>query len=441
MNIGLSRRSRRLPNSLRKLPNTKWTLIGILIAFALIPTIHLHHILQQNEDYYSYIEIIDLSDIVPSFSKASHSNTTFHNSSSSLRFDWTNVPPMTPLGRRFEETQSRCLNSSYIEEHGPVEVYQSDMRPSGMGSSLHLWMDPLCHASLNNKIRVTGNQMWLWNDQSQCPEIISRSLQLSQDKGRSQESALWCYFGHHESGLRCPPGTINWTTVQNPPDGFCGPSWVKTEEDRGTLLAGVVEWLFQNMTKLVIDEAERQIHEAFPISTNQYIDKKSKATPGKFPKWPGLPPSENLITVHIRWGDKAREMKLATIDELINATQSLLTAEEISGESTVHIYVASEDPRGLKEFTNAAKPNWIIHSSGPKIDEKQSNEMMESGIRTEGRAGLESLAALLISMESNRFVLTRASNWSRLMDELRKNVVNPRCNNCTKMINLRRGEY
>ena len=137
MNIGLSRMSRRLhqPNSLRKLPNTKWTLIGIFIAVAIIPTIHLHHILQQNEGYYnSYSEIIDLSEIIPSFSKASHSNTAFHDYSSSLRFDWTNVPPMTPLGRRFEETQSRCLNSSYIEEHGPVEVYQSDMRPSGMGS-------------------------------------------------------------------------------------------------------------------------------------------------------------------------------------------------------------------------------------------------------------------------------------------------------------------
>ena len=307
-------------------------------------------------------------------------------------------------------------------------------------------MDPLCHASLNNKIRVTDEETWLWNDQSQCPEIISQKLQLSEDKGRQKGSALWCYFGHHESGLRCPPGTINWNTTQNAPSGFCKAPWVKTEEDRGTLLAGVVEWLFQNMTKLVIDEAERQIREAFPIPTNQSTVTQSTVTQstvarGKFRKWPGLPPSNNLVTVHIRWGDKATEMKLATIDELINATLSLLTEEEISGES-VHIYVASEDPKGLREFTNAAKSNWIIHSSGPKNrDTKGHQQMMDAGRITKGRAGLESLAALLISMESNRYVLTRGSNWSRLMDELRKNIVNPRCNNCTKMINLRRGEY
>jgi hypothetical protein len=41
---------------------------------------------------------------------------------------------MTPLGMAFEAVQSRCLNASYIEEHGPLEVYHVDMRPSGMGS-------------------------------------------------------------------------------------------------------------------------------------------------------------------------------------------------------------------------------------------------------------------------------------------------------------------
>jgi hypothetical protein len=48
---------------------------------------------------------------------------------------------------------------------------------------------------------------------------------------------------------------------------------------------------------------------------------------------------------------------------------------------------------------------------------------------------------LLVALEANYFVLTTASNWSRLMNELRKNVLDPSCGDCTRMIDLRPGEW
>ena len=63
--------------------------------------------------------------------------------------------------------------------------------------------------------------------------------------------------------------------------------------------------------------------------------------------------------------------------------------------------------------------------------------MISAAYASQGRAGLQSLAALLISLEANRYVLARGSNWSRLIDELRKSIVDSRCGNCTKMIDLR----
>jgi hypothetical protein len=308
-------------------------------------------------------------------------------------------------------------------------------------------MESLCHASTNNKILLTSQgetrrpwlkSPWLWNDQTLCPVEMIRKLQSTNDAKRPNEpSALWCYFGHHESGLRCPPGTIAWETAQSPPQGLCD---AHVQSGRGGIFAGIAEWLFQNVSKIVIDEAERQIREAFPIPANQSTNNEAIfESNGSFRKWPGLPPSDSLITVHLRWGDKGVEMKLASIDELINATISLMTPDELSGKKNVHVYVASEDPKGLEQFKNASSPHWIIHASGPKNTE-DNQSMMDAGELTKGRTGLESLAALLVSMESNRFVLTRASNWSRLIDELRKNVVDPRCDNCTKMIDLRPGE-
>ena len=58
---------------------------------------------------------------------------------------------------------------------------------------------------------------------------------------------------------------------------------------------------------------------------------------------------------------------------------------------------------------------------------------------TKGRAGLVAMGSLLVAMEAKWFVLTTASNWSRVMDHLRTQIINPRCNNCTHMVDLRPG--
>jgi hypothetical protein len=176
------------------------------------------------------------------------------------------------------------------------------------------------------------------------------------------------------------------------------------------MTAATMEWLFQSVNSIVIEEAERQIREEAFADTNKQ----------------GVP--ENLITVHIRWGDKWQEMKLVSIEKYLDATKKLLTDDELDGKKKVHIYVASEDSRALRLYNDSAPDHWIIHSSGPTTQSSVTGEdqkMNDIAKISEGRAGLESLAALLISMEANRYVLATGSNWSRLINELRKNVVNP----------------
>jgi len=60
---------------------------------------------------------------------------------------------------------------------------------------------------------------------------------------------------------------------------------------------------------------------------------------------------------------------------------------------------------------------------------------------TKGRFGLECLASLVIAMEAKFFVLTTGSNFSRLINEIRTNVIDVNCGNCTQMIDLRPGEF
>ena len=102
------------------------------------------------------------------------------------------------------------------------------------------------------------------------------------------------------------------------------------------MLSEVAEWLFQNVSKIVVDEAERQIREeAFPILPDS--GKKERTNLNQ--RWPELPRPEDLITVHyIRWPKRWIWLPLCRI---YDASKHILT----EGKKRVHFYVATEDPR------------------------------------------------------------------------------------------------
>eukprot|EP01039_Chlorochromonas_danica_P007038 gene7036-7783_t len=108
-----------------------------------------------------------------------------------------------------------------------------------------------------------------------------------------------------------------------------------------------------------------------------------------------------------------------------------------------HIYVVTtESLEGMKELHEQLKNHrktWKLYHYAPSIF--NSNEVispMEMAQRTQGSIGKHSLIALLLAMEARYYILTTGSNWSRLIDELRKNVVDVQCGNCTEMVDLRR---
>ena len=379
--------------------------------------------------------------------------------SSFLRFDWANLPPQTELGRRIQRVQSQCLqleDKENSEEKELQGVVAFSPQPSGIGSAIHTWMRGLCYATENNFVLLTRMGRFQWNDQELCPSYMQQQqTQLSTDRlaGIMQDekndnnssseivptmSAFWCYFGHHESGLQCPERTLNLTHIEADKAKWIQYRCPKIMKEFGGLAGmsiGAAEWLFQNVSQLVIQEAERQIHEeAFP--TTKRDSNQEKKVDASF-----IPPSESIVTVHIRWGDKAKEMTLQPIDAYINATLALFTPEERKGETPVYIYVSTEDPTAVEEFQVHARKafpsqmKWSLCTSGPK-NPTTNFKMTNAAQATNGKAGLQSMGALLIALEANRYVLTGRSNWSRLINELRQSVVDSRCGNCTTMLDV-----
>jgi hypothetical protein len=182
-----------------------------------------------------------------------------------------------------------------------------------------------------------------------------------------------------------------------------------------------LEYLFTRVTPLLLQEAERQLSMVF-----------RDAVP------------KDLITVHIRWGDKEREMKLVLISEYIEAIYQILDKRPGASRDKANIYLATEDPEAVKQFREAIPSSgWNLYLDQAYVEMLPHRVMEYNGSpkmskAVGGRAGLVALGSLLVAMEANDFVLTTASNWSRLMNELRKSIINPRCNNCTSMIDLRK---
>jgi hypothetical protein len=333
-----------------------------------------------------------------------------------LRLDWTNVPLSSEMSKRIHAQMTNCSL--------PLGTFRMRNR-MGLGSDLHVWSQVLCNA-MDENVRVYSMLPWQWRDEEKC-----------QDENESSPSALSsldCYFDSAE--LQCKDDVsiiyVNETLlheISSPYTSKC-PSILgdnATMEETASFRAAAMEYLFSHVSPIVVQEAQRQLQLVFPGGT--------------------VPP--NLITVQIRWGDKQKEMKLLPAHDYIKGVQEILQQRNDDNDDSVSIYLATEDPKAVKAFRQAAPKEWNIyidqyyHDMLPLRHKGKDvyNQGPKTARATKGRAGLVALGSLLVAMEANDFVLTTASNWSRLMNELRKNVLDPRCNGCTRMVDLKYGEW
>jgi len=247
---------------------------------------------------------------------------------------------------------------------------------------------------------------WTWLDQESCDMTQAKEI-----------SPLSCYF---------PAAEGQCTATKNASPKPISRTCDNLKEELNLTIADVrtagIEYLFSSVSPLVIEEAQRQAQLVFG----------GKPVPG------------NLITVHVRWGDKvtSREMSFVPIEDYIDAVKTL--AQQRSPNGKVSVYLATEDPKAVQQFQEKAPPEWDVYvdqyfhevKKHRQVGKELWNQAVATSKETKGRAGLLTLASLLVAMEANDFVLTTASNWSRLMNELRTAILDVECNKCTRMIDL-----
>jgi hypothetical protein len=364
-------------------------------------------------------------------SRAQSTESNAADAGGKFRFDWENLPPQSELAKRMMETQENCslpLSNFYWRNE------------YGIGSDFHLWALALCNSvTARRRVRtsIRNGDPWIFRDVNACDNgnysSMSRNI-----KPNNKQSSLACYFPKSE--LLCQDDAANITTTKLEYTWNGEPKEEHNITDTCTHLmneqgysvkdveAAATEFLFRSVSPIVVEEAKRQLKLFF--APNNGI----------------VPP--NLITVHIRWGDKvfvkahAPEMRVTSIKEYIGSVQHILNKRE--DNTTANIYLATEDPKAVKAFEENLPSNWNLyvdqyyHDMLPyrSTNEAVYNQNPITSKLLKGRAGLVAIGSLLVAMEANDFVLTTQSNWSRLIDELRKNVLDARCNECTDMIDI-----
>ena len=122
------------------------------------------------------------------------------------------------------------------------------------------------------------------------------------------------------------------------------------------------------------------------------------------------------ITVHVRWGDKAKEAAPQPIAAYVRAVKDVILTFRL--RRRVSILIISEDLRALENFERLADPAWRIWSTDMLGGIPKTKNISE--VDAALFSATPSLVGLLMSLEAKHIVGTLTSNWSRLLNGLRQ---------------------
>jgi hypothetical protein len=134
-----------------------------------------------------------------------------------------------------------------------------------------------------------------------------------------------------------------------------------------------------------------------------------------------FPLPAGTINAHIRHGDKESEMRLVPSDRYFEAAKKLMYQQPFSfGNRT--FFVSSDDVTAIhtnRHMAEAAKWGFVYSKIERMAGGFNSEQWVNIASDTRLSIIYTQLLQLLMSLESDAWIGTRASNGNRLIDELR----------------------
>lgn len=366
-----------------------------------------------------------------------------------------------------------ALASSQRQCHRSLVVHE--VYDTGLGADLSVWASALCEAAERNSSLVVlqRGSLWCRTGSGRCPAGHTFHVQGARRSDQANCSNPTCFYkvGHnstakaHHGGKSSParrpfPSPWVWDDPRScTHEGSlalpmscsfegsllmpCGKMLLDTVK-HGTLSQRSVEFLSLMPGSRSQQKSGCDIFYGCPESSacgngfgaaleylfahlgRPVLDRAQSAMSSVFG---GSVPSE-LITLHMRWGDKITETGINPVGDYIEAVQTMQSRCKTSTNATQHIFVTTEDRAALDSFVGAVKTQalpWKIYAWDQSIIQ---DSRVQSGIgptpmappqlaqRSDGSLGITSLAALLLAVEAKYYVLSPNSNWGHLINEV-----------------------
>jgi hypothetical protein len=125
------------------------------------------------------------------------------------------------------------------------------------------------------------------------------------------------------------------------------------------------------------------------------------------------------ISIHVRHGDKWKEITLVADEVYLRLAKELL--EKFPDIATRNIFFSTEDPNSVQFFAKVT--NWKVSwTNVSRVDDSTISPMDYAARIGWTEEFLNSLLSLELALECDAFVGMYSSNWNRLINELRSTV-------------------
>lgn len=127
---------------------------------------------------------------------------------------------------------------------------------------------------------------------------------------------------------------------------------------------------------------------------------------------------EGTVSMHVRHGDKWKEMTLADDATYLKAVEELMAIDEQPKALKRNIFLSTEDAATVEFFSNVK--NWTTRWTNVSRVSDSTTSPVSFAVRIGwNEEFLNSLLSLQLALECDAWVGQIPSNWCRLIDELR----------------------
>lgn len=297
-------------------------------------------------------------------------------------------------------TQRFIYRWQHPEDCSAREVIFSQVHNSGFGSVLHVVGSQLAWAISNNKVLS-------WNPGS-CTNFVDPSV------CHGMMAGCGCYF---QALTNCSHSGLPSKTT--PVIGGSAPD-VLVKMLRKIVPAmkeDEIKYWWRGQSVAYLMRLNLKTH--MKVLQLRMDDSIQKAW-GQFKKVP-FPLPRGVISMHVRHGDKGKEMNLVDTKKYLQAAAKMVR----QGPNQYHsrsIVVTCDDERDIYSARNSLKKmgsGWsMFHSVVARHDHGFDLGKMRR-VQSKWNVTTAHISQLFLALEADGFIGTRASNWNRLIDELR----------------------